>query len=203
MDSRVPWTNSALGLQPDAHYVHDGVQAEAGASFLGEHDLYLHMKDHHRGQVTFAAYSLGILGEDVILANSRHSVHCASRQPQEDVAGKSPPDHLDVLTPSMTSTLEEAVNTTANFGTTTLFNVAFTFTSPTPSTANDRTPCSYPSCSRTFKRCADMERHARKHEPTAQKYYCSVEGCKYGAANGKGFYRRDKLLSHVRNVHSE
>ena len=63
----------------------------------------------------------------------------------------------------------------------------------------DRLHCQEPRCTRTCKRGADLLRHMRLHCLRQTRYHCDVFGCKYGGENG--FVRRDKLLSHKRNVH--
>ncbi|MCJ1284299.1 hypothetical protein MMC26_003630 [Xylographa opegraphella] len=65
-------------------------------------------------------------------------------------------------------------------------------------TNSSRFPCLLPGCMRTFGRIADLDRHYKKHVPNAAKFYCYEVGYKY---NSKPFYRRDKLLSHQRNMH--
>ena len=57
--------------------------------------------------------------------------------------------------------------------------------------------CSYPGCGKHFRRSADLRRHERKHG--SMSWHCQVDGCKYHGE--KGFYRRDKLLSHQRARH--
>lgn len=57
-----------------------------------------------------------------------------------------------------------------------------------------------PSCSRTFTRPSDLQRHVKKHVPGGKPFECSEPGCKYKGE--LGFYRKDKLLSHMRNRHS-
>ena len=52
------------------------------------------------------------------------------------------------------------------------------------------------TCNKTFSRRSDMERHAKKHQPTMRIYHCSVRGCEY-----EGSYRKDKLEAHVKNCH--
>ena len=52
------------------------------------------------------------------------------------------------------------------------------------------------TCNKTFTRRSDMERHAKKHQPTMRIYHCSVGGCEY-----EGSYRKDKLEAHVKNCH--
>ncbi|KAL6717928.1 hypothetical protein ACLMJK_004013 [Lecanora helva] len=51
-------------------------------------------------------------------------------------------------------------------------------------------------CNKTFSRLYDLRRHALKHDEGAVWYYCGVKGCGYG-----GYYRPDKVFSHVRNCH--
>jgi hypothetical protein len=60
-----------------------------------------------------------------------------------------------------------------------------------------RLPCSYPGCTQTFAHQADMLRHARKH--ASPKFDCDYPGCPYKGK--RGFYRKDKLMSHQRNRH--
>ncbi|MCJ1266686.1 hypothetical protein MMC22_006571 [Lobaria immixta] len=52
------------------------------------------------------------------------------------------------------------------------------------------------TCSETFRRPADMRRHALKHNPSARRYDCLFPGCR-----ASGFLRRDKLADHVKNMH--
>lgn len=52
------------------------------------------------------------------------------------------------------------------------------------------------TCSETFRRPADMRRHALKHNPSARRYDCLFPGCR-----ARGFLRRDKLADHVKNMH--
>ncbi|MCJ1261616.1 hypothetical protein MMC22_001482 [Lobaria immixta] len=56
-----------------------------------------------------------------------------------------------------------------------------------------------PTCSKTFGRAPDMHRHARKHNPGAQRIDCPSPGCPY--TGPKGFLRSDKLTSHWQNRH--
>ncbi|MCJ1248261.1 hypothetical protein MMC30_005478 [Trapelia coarctata] len=78
--------------------------------------------------------------------------------------------------------------------------------SPIPNTRapRPRVPCKHPTCTQTFSRSSDRDRHLLKHSAEGvcggvRGFFCREPGCKY---NGKPFYRRDKLLSHHRNVHS-
>ena len=58
--------------------------------------------------------------------------------------------------------------------------------------------CPQPDCMKSFHRASDLKRHSLKHEES-KPFNCEVHGCKYNGE--RGFYRRDKLLSHQRNVH--
>lgn len=53
-------------------------------------------------------------------------------------------------------------------------------------------PCLY--CGRVFRRPGDRDRHARKHNPNVQRYYCTYLGCRFSGMNG--FLRKDKLREH-------
>jgi hypothetical protein len=70
----------------------------------------------------------------------------------------------------------------------------------TPSSSNsspDRHSCRH--CNSTFKRQTDLKRHAKVHFPGQRKFHCRQPGC---VRNGrKGFYRRDKLRDHEKQVH--
>lgn len=55
------------------------------------------------------------------------------------------------------------------------------------------------TCGKTFKRAPDMQRHAKKHDPGAQRFDCLAAGCPYTGA--RGFLRPDKLADHRRNRH--
>ena len=70
----------------------------------------------------------------------------------------------------------------------------------TPSSSNsspDRYSCR--RCNSTFKRQADLKRHTKVHFPGQRKFHCWQLGCE---RNGwRGFYRRDKLRDHEKQVH--
>lgn len=59
--------------------------------------------------------------------------------------------------------------------------------------------CSAPDCGQVCQRWGELTRHARAHCQRPTKFPCDVFGCRYGGENG--FTRKDKLLSHKRNVH--
>lgn len=70
----------------------------------------------------------------------------------------------------------------------------------TPTTGAFPPPCHVcATCGKTFKWAQDVQRHAKIHDPAAQRYDCSFPGCSYTGA--KGFLRRDKLKSHWQNRH--
>jgi hypothetical protein len=54
-------------------------------------------------------------------------------------------------------------------------------------------------CSSTFKRPSDLKRHVKVHFPGQRKFHCRQLGC--GRNGRKGYYRRDKLRDHERQVH--
>ena len=67
-------------------------------------------------------------------------------------------------------------------------------------TENGKYPCTILDCKKVASRWADLKRHAKsQHCVHAERFPCDVWSCKYGGDNG--FLRRDKLLSHKRNVH--
>ncbi|PMD22574.1 hypothetical protein NA56DRAFT_657972 [Hyaloscypha hepaticicola] len=54
-------------------------------------------------------------------------------------------------------------------------------------------------CRSTFKRPGDLKRHEKVHFPERRSFHCWQYGCE---RNGrKGFYRRDKLRDHEKQVH--
>ena len=53
------------------------------------------------------------------------------------------------------------------------------------------------TCRKSFTRPSDLNRHAKKHQPGARIYTCSVAGCDY-----EGSYRKDKLTAHEKNCHT-
>jgi len=55
-------------------------------------------------------------------------------------------------------------------------------------------------CTASFKRPGDLRRHYRKHFPETRVFSCSAPGCDKTGENG--FYRRDKLMHHLRTAHS-
>lgn len=58
-----------------------------------------------------------------------------------------------------------------------------------------------PLANKTFKRWPDLIRHNETaHCKNAKTYHCLVLGCKYHDRHS--FSRRDKLASHIRNVHA-
>jgi len=60
--------------------------------------------------------------------------------------------------------------------------------------------CNEQYCQFITKRWRDLQRHySTRHCKAPKKFPCHVLGCKYGGENG--FARKDKLKSHVKNVH--
>jgi hypothetical protein len=71
-------------------------------------------------------------------------------------------------------------------------------TSQLANTFNGRQFCRL--CNATFKRPGDVKRHARVHYPEQRNFHCREPHC---GRNGKhGFYRKDKLRAHQRQVHN-
>jgi hypothetical protein len=86
------------------------------------------------------------------------------------------------------------------------------FNPATPLRTPDPNPPSMPSgtttspsrqfcglCRSTFKRPGDLKRHEKVHFPERRNFHCWQYGCE---RNGRrGFYRRDKLRDHEKQVH--
>ena len=56
--------------------------------------------------------------------------------------------------------------------------------------------CTHPSCDKKFTRRPNMLRHAKVHDPNAQRFDCPFAGCPRKGRHG--FPRSDKLLAHQR-----
>lgn len=57
-----------------------------------------------------------------------------------------------------------------------------------------------PRAGKPFKRLPDLIRHCKgAHCKRPEKFPCQVIGCKY--SGDRGFTRKDKLKSHVKNIH--
>jgi hypothetical protein len=69
---------------------------------------------------------------------------------------------------------------------------------PSPNTFNGRHICRL--CSSTFKRKGDLRRHSKKHFPEQAGFHCRHPHCERNGRNG--FYRRDKLIAHQKQVHN-
>lgn len=61
--------------------------------------------------------------------------------------------------------------------------------------SNGATRSVCPTCSKTFGRLSDLERHSKLHQPDAPVFHCVAPGCGYSSK------RSDKLAEHVRRVH--
>ena len=63
-----------------------------------------------------------------------------------------------------------------------------------------RFPCTYPGCTKDFKRRSEMTRHYRQvHDLFGPKFSCSYHGCSRHGFNG--FARKDKLRDHQKAAH--
>ena len=72
---------------------------------------------------------------------------------------------------------------------------AISSSGPTQAFSNVGTPtCA--GCGLIFSRFADLHRHSDVHLPERRKYCCVVKSCK-----DKNYYRKDELISHVKNRH--
>lgn len=86
----------------------------------------------------------------------------------------------------------------SSFSTTTASSPDTLVTTPSSTaTSPDRSICSI--CHSTFKRAGDLKRHERVHFPGQRNFHCKESGC--DRKGRKGFYRRDKLRAHERQVH--
>lgn len=56
-------------------------------------------------------------------------------------------------------------------------------------------------CKKTFRRPSDLQRHEGKHRSGPKKFDCPSERCAFKAE--RGFYRKDKMVNHVKNRHPE
>jgi hypothetical protein len=56
-------------------------------------------------------------------------------------------------------------------------------------------------CGKTFGRPSDLRRHAGKHRSGPRPFSCPSERCAFKAE--RGFYRKDKMVNHVKTRHPE
>ena len=66
--------------------------------------------------------------------------------------------------------------------------------------------CLYPGCAKKFRRSKDLTRHVKIHNSDAKFFRCGccLNGCCHYKQNTRvynGTVRRDKLQSHMRNIH--
>ena len=87
----------------------------------------------------------------------------------------------------------------SNYGPTSLVNHVNEDFSLTKQQADFRHECD--KCNASFKRLGDLKRHYKKHFPVTRIFHCKVLGCDKNGENG--FYRRDKLMDHMRSAHPE
>jgi hypothetical protein len=59
--------------------------------------------------------------------------------------------------------------------------------------------CTYPHCTKTFKRYGDLKRHFKKHFPVMRTFECFHQECDRNGT--RGFYRKDKFEEHRRVKH--
>ncbi len=78
-------------------------------------------------------------------------------------------------------------------------NMGLIFSSTVTYRSKQSKPCECAVCGLAFERVSDFMRHFKKHDPNAPRFNCRVEGCPYKGQ--KGFYRKDKLMSHVKCRH--
>jgi hypothetical protein len=70
-----------------------------------------------------------------------------------------------------------------------------------PAPASARIPCTYPPCTKTFKRDYERIRHENSmHVNTQGAHLCPVPGCP--KSHGKGYSRSDKVTEHLWKKHS-
>jgi hypothetical protein len=67
-----------------------------------------------------------------------------------------------------------------------------------------RFPCSYPACTKAFKRSSDRSRHIasihQRGQTTQTTILCPIAGCR--RSYGRGLSRSDKLREHLKKVHN-
>ncbi|PMD45971.1 hypothetical protein L207DRAFT_523422 [Hyaloscypha variabilis F] len=66
-----------------------------------------------------------------------------------------------------------------------------------PNDSPDRHSCIH--CSSTCKRAGDLKRHEKVHFQRERNFHCRQPG--WSRKGGKGFYRKDKLKAHEKQVH--
>jgi hypothetical protein len=89
-------------------------------------------------------------------------------------------------------------------------SLAINISGPLPPTApispphrpNTRFPCTYPSCTKTFKRDYERIRHeASLHRTNRRQHLCHILGC--SKSQGKGYSRPDKVTEHLWKKHAD
>ncbi|ODA78692.1 hypothetical protein RJ55_06074 [Drechmeria coniospora] len=61
--------------------------------------------------------------------------------------------------------------------------------------------CNYPNCGKGFGTKTHLQRHINDRHEKKKKFHCSVPGCDYSRAGGKGFPRKDNWKRHMMKIH--
>lgn len=192
----------------DAHFIHNGSNSIGaslhGGPFVGHLDYSndISLNQHDGGLLTQEArvcdaFNMRQISPSLSLVNDFSLIN----EPQSYASSGFGRDQLN--TPALPSFVPIEVASTM---------VSPPYSVPTPSIAipapklqNPTTGASSPpchvcaTCGKTFRWAQDVQRHAKKHNPAAQRHDCSFPGCSYTGA--KGFLRKDKLTSHWQNRH--
>ena len=87
-------------------------------------------------------------------------------------------------------------------------NTSFTTipTRPIPNTLAEISPfprhhCPWTTCTSSFGRAADRNRHFITKHGGPVKYFCPISDCSRGRGLWKGYSREDKVVDHVKKVH--
>jgi hypothetical protein len=69
------------------------------------------------------------------------------------------------------------------------------------SSPSQRHHCPWASCTSSFGRAADRDRHFVTKHGRPVKYFCPMSGCCRGRGLWRGYSREDKVTEHVKKVH--
>ena len=78
-------------------------------------------------------------------------------------------------------------------------NLPAIITGGASTTLNGRVACSHVSCSQTFSRPGDLDRHLKSHQAGPKDLDCPVRDCRRKGVDG--FMRKDKLMDHLKAKH--